>query len=294
MAETVYKRRFGDRKEGRLLRSLEPFYKFTPYIMSKKNDAVNYFADSIEVTEIDRWLREKRAEGYKGMGMLHLFIAAYARTISQCPGLNRFVSGQKIYARNNIEIVLTVKRAMSIDAPETTIKVKLEPTDTVFDVYRKFGEKIDEIKANDGENNTEQVARVLCRLPGLVLKFAIWIISVLDYFGLLPMSLLDASPFHGSMIITDLGSLGIGPIYHHLYNFGNLPVFIAFGAKRRAVELDKTGTPVERKYIEYKAVMDERTIDGTYYAAAFKYIKYYMRNPAALESQPQEVREDVL
>ena len=293
MADAIYKRRFGDRKDGRLLRSLEPFYKFTPYIMTKKNDAVNFFADSIEVTELERWLREKRVEGYKGIGILHLFIAAYVRTISQCPGLNRFVSGQKIYARNNIEIVMAVKRALTLEAPETTIKVVLEPTDTVFDVYRKFGIKIDEIKANDGENNTEQVARVLGALPGLLLKFAIWVISVFDYFGWLPMKLLDASPFHGSMIITDLGSLGIGPIYHHLYNFGNLPVFLAFGAKRRAVELDKTGMPVERKYIDYKVVMDERTVDGTYYAAAFKYIKYYLRNPEALEVPPKELREDV-
>ena len=293
MADIVYKRRFGDRKEGRLLRSLSPFYKFIPYIMVKKNDACNQFEDSVEITEVERWLREKRQAGWKGMGMLHLFIAAYVRTLSHCPGLNRFVSGQKIYARNNIEVVLAVKRAMTADAEETTIKVVFEPTDTVFDVYRKLNEKVDEIKANDGENNTEQVAGVLSKLPGLLLKFALWFINLLDYFGLLPMSLLDASPFHGSMIITDLGSIGIPPIYHHLYNFGNLPLFIAFGAKRRAYELDKTGTPVERKYVDYKVTMDERTIDGVSYATAFKYLKYYMKNPAALEIPPEKVEEDV-
>ena len=123
MPETAYTRRFGDRKEGRLLRTLEPFYKFMPFIMVKRNDALNYFTDVIECTELDRYLRAKRAEGYKGMGMLHLFIAAYVRAISHAPGLNRFVSGQRIYARNNIEIVMTVKRAMTMDAPETTIKV---------------------------------------------------------------------------------------------------------------------------------------------------------------------------
>ena len=293
MADIVYKRRFGDRKEGRLLRSLSPFYKFIPYIMVKKNDACNQFEDSVEITEVEHWLRDKRQAGWKGMGMLHLFIAAYVRTVSHCPGLNRFVSGQKIYARNNIEVVLTVKRAMTSDAEETTIKVVFEPTDTIFDIYRKLSEKVDEIKANDGENNTEKVAGVLSKLPGLLLKFALWFINLLDYFGLLPMSLLDASPFHGSMIITDLGSIGIPPIYHHLYNFGNLPLFIAFGAKRRAYELDKTGTPVERKYVDYKVVMDERTIDGISYATAFKYLKYYMKNPAALEIPPEKVEEDV-
>ena len=77
MAEVVYKRRFGDRKEGRLLRSLSPFYKFIPYIMGKKNDASNQFADSIEISGAESWLREKRREGWKSLGYLHLFIAAY-------------------------------------------------------------------------------------------------------------------------------------------------------------------------------------------------------------------------
>lgn len=293
MAEVVYKRRFGDRKEGRQVRSLSAFNKFIPYIMVKKNDACNQFADSIEISDAEKWFREKRLEGWKGMGMLHLFIAAYIRTVSQCPGLNRFIGGQKIFARRNIEVVLTVKRALTTEADETTIKVYFEPTDTIFDVYRKMNEKIGEIKANDGENNTEQVAGALSKIPGLILKFAIWLLNLLDYFDLLPQALLNASPFHGSMIITDLGSLGIPPIYHHLYNFGNLPLFIAFGAKRRVTELDKSGIPVERKYVDYKVVMDERTIDGCYYAMAFKYLKHYLRNPAALELPPESVKEDV-
>ncbi len=293
MADIVYKRRFGDRKEGRLLRSLSPFYKFTPYIMKSRNDASNYFADSVEISEAEQWFRAKRAEGWKGLGMLHLFIASYVRAVAHCPALNRFVNGQKIYARNNIEVVLTVKRAMTTEAEETTIKVIFEPTDTIFDIYRKLGAKIDEIKANDGENNTERTAAALMKIPGLILKFAVWFLNLLDYFGWLPQSLLDASPFHGSMIITDLGSIGIGPIYHHIYNFGNLPVFIAFGAKRRVYELDRTGAPVERKYIDYKVVMDERTVDGIYYATAFKYLKYYLKNPAALELPPETVKEDV-
>ena len=293
MAEVIYKRRFGDRKEGRQLRSLDPFYKFIPYIMQKKNDACNLYEDSIEVSEAESWLREKRRDGWKSIGMLHLFIAAYARTCAHCPGINRFISGQKIFARKNIQVVLTVKRAMSSDADETTIKVDLEPTDTVFDVYRKLGEKVEEIKANDGDNNTEQVAGALCKLPGLFLKFALWLINLLDYFDLLPQFVLDASPFHGSMVITDLGSLGIPPVYHHIYNFGNISTFVAFGAKHKAYEMDKTGVVVERKYIDYKVTMDERTVDGLYYANALKYLKYYLKNPAALELPPEQVNEDV-
>ena len=188
---------------------------------------------------------------------------------------------------------MIVKRALSSEAEETSIKVIFDPNDTIYDVYRKLGEKVDEIKANDADNNTERAANALMNIPGLLLKFAIWVLNLMDYFGLLPQALLDASPFHGSMIITDLGSLGIGPIYHHIYNFGNLPVFISMGAKRRAFELDKMGQPVEKKFIDYKVVMDERIVDGVYFANALKYMKYYLKNPVALELPPERVVDDV-
>ena len=95
------------------------------------------------------------------------------------------------------------------------------------------------------------------------------------------------------MIITDLGSLGIGPIYHHLYNLGTLPVFLAFGAKRRAVELDRHGQPVEHKYVDYKIVCYERIFDWSYYAGAFKYLRYYLKNPHELEHAPAKIIEDI-
>ena len=261
--------------------------------MKSRNDATNLYSDSIEVTETDRWLHAKRAEGYKGIGMLHLFMASYVRTAALRPGLNRFVSGQRIFARNNIQIVMAVKRGLSDEASETTIKVDFEPTDTVFDVYRKLNVKIDEIKADDGDNSTEKIAGALAKLPRLLLKFTIWLLGLMDYFDLLPKSLLAASPFHGSMIITDLGSLGIPPINHHIYNFGNLSVFVAFGAKRRTYELDRSGQPVERKYVDLKAEMDERICDGYYYASVLKSMKYFLSHPQLLEMPPEKVEQDI-
>ncbi len=288
-----YKHRFGDRKDGRLLRSLPAFSKFMPYIMPTRNDGCNQYEESFEISTVDRRLRQLRVNGYKGIGILHFLIAAYIRGLSMLPGVNRFVAGRRIYARNSIEVVLTVKRSLSIDATETTIKVKFEPTDTIFDVYRKMSEKIDEIKADNGNNNTEDVAEVLTKAPRFLLRFAILVLRIMDYFGWLPEALTDASPFHGSMIITDMGSLRIGPIYHHLYNFGTLPVFIAFGAKRHAYELDRHGQMVDRKYVDLKLVLDERTVDGHYYAQFLQAYRYIFQHPEILETPPSKVVEDV-
>lgn len=287
------KRRFGDRREGRLLRSLPAFNKFVPYIMPTRVDRLNYYEESFEVTELDRRLRKLRVDGYKGIGILHFLIAAYIRGVSRFPAMNRFVVGRRIYARDNIEVVMTVKRSLSIDATETTIKVEFAPTDTIFDVYAKMNEKINEIKMDDSSNNTEVVAEALCKAPRFLLRIALGIIRMLDYFGWLPQSIIDASPFHGSMIITDLGSLGIGPVFHHIYNFGTLPVFIAFGAKHHKYELDRHGEMVDRKYIDCKFSMDEGTVDGHYYAQFLKAIRYMFLHPEIVETPPVNVNEDV-
>lgn len=286
------RRRFGDRKEGRRLRSITPLMAFTPYIMRDRNDASNYFEGEVDITETDRWLREQRRAGWKGLGMLHMFIAAYIRVVSHMPGLNRFVAGQRVYARNDITVNMMVKRSVDLESEETVAKVVFEPTDTVYDVYRKMNEAVEEIRSSD-DSGTESVARTLLRLPRLLLKFAVWVMRVLDYFDLLPSSLLGVSPFHGSMIITDLGSLGIPPIYHHIYNFGNLPVFLAFGAKRSESGINAEGQIVHRKFVDYKIVCDERICDGTYYASAFKYLRYYLKNPDELTRPPESVIEDI-
>ena len=288
-----YKRRAGDRVDGRRLRSLNGFYNFIPFIMPARNDALNYYEESFEITNADRWCRKQRVAGYKGMGMLHLLIAAYVRACAYLPGLNRFCVGKRIYAREDIEVVMAVKRNLSIDSSETTIKVVFKPTDTIYDVYNRMNAAIDEIKNSDEENGTEEFANKFAALPRFVISFAIWLLRVADYFGLLPKKLLDVSPFHGSMIITDLGSLGIGPIYHHIYNFGTLPVFVSFGAKRHVHELDRHGNVVDRKYVDCKFVLDERTVDGHYYASVFKIINRIIQDPSVLEVPPAKVNEDI-
>ena len=287
------RRRFGDRKDGRLLRSLPAYTTFTPYIMPTRNDALNLYEESMEVTEVDRCLRRLRVDGYKGIGILHFMIAAYIRLVSMLPGLNRYVAGRRIYAANDITVVMTIKRALTIDATETSIKIHFEPTDTIFDVYRKMNEKIEEVKASEEHNNTEDVAEALSRLPRFILRFVIAVLRMMDYFGWLPESLVEASPFHGSLIVTDLGSLRIKPVFHHIYNFGTLPVFIAFGAKHHVYELDRHGNMVDRKYVDCKFTIDERTADGHYWAQAFQAWRYIFQHPEILEQPPTRIVEDV-
>ena len=287
------RRRLGDRKDGRKLRTLQAMNQFMPYIMARRSDACNTFADSLNISRADMLCRQKVKEGMTSFGMLHILLAAYVRTISQYPAVNRFVNGQKIYARNEISVVMVVKRKMAIDSPDTTIKVVFEPTDTLDDVYRKFNKAVEE-NAVEGEVNAfDKLNKALLFIPGLLLRWTVKFLFFLDYFGWLPQALTKLSPFHGSMIITSMGSLGIKPIYHHIYDFGNLPVFLSYGAKRTAYELDAEGNVHKRRYIDLKAVTDERICDGYYFASAFKFFKRMAENPAQLNVPPEVVYEDI-
>ena len=270
-----------------------PMDAVMPFIMTNRVGASNKFSTSIDIGKCDIFLRELRNQGYKSIGMMHIFMAAFIRVVSQYPGLNRFIRGQRLYARNGIEICMTIKKEMKLNAPETVIKLEATPSDTLLDVYRNLSTLIEANQQEGDQNNMDSVARVLTSLPRIFLRFAVWLIRVLDYHGLLPRWLTRLSPFHGSLFITNLGSLGIPPVYHHLYDFGNLPLFIAIGAKRHEQVLNKDGESEKHTLMDFTLVCDERICDGHYFATAFKKFKRILENPEQLLTPPETVVEDM-
>ena len=286
---------WGDRNDGRRIRTLDPMAQVSPYIQVERNIRSNFFEESFEITNADRYIRQKRREGLSDFGITHVLLAAYVRCIARYPQINRFISGQKVYSRGeDIQYSMVVKKDMRVDAPDTSIKVHLSPYDTAVDVYNKLNAAVESVKATQELNSGfDNLAMVISMIPGVFLKFVVWLLKFLDYFGLLPKFLLELSPFHGSMFFTSMGSLGIQPIYHHLYDFGNMPVFGSFGCKRKANEVLEDGTVVTRKYIDIKFVLDECIVDGYGYATFFKYFRRLIAHPEVLDNPPDVVNKDI-
>ena len=285
---------WGDRNDGRRLRSLSPIFAVSPYIMVTRNTSQNFIRDTLDCAAADEYIRAKRREGLQGFGMLHVVLAAYARCVAQYPGINRFVSGQRVYSRPEIEVSLTIKPEMKAESPDTVLKIDLQPTDTAETVYRKIQEKVEAVKNAPADNtNFDNLAKAFNLIPGVLLKFVVWLLNLLDYFGCLPRALTRLSPFHGSLYITSMASLGIPPIYHHLYDFGNVPVFVSLGKKYRVNELSSDGKVVARKYMDYTVVTDERICDGFYFASALRYLRGILQDPACLDEPAPTVVRDV-
>ncbi len=294
-ADGAYHPTWGDRRDGRRVRTLAPMAQITSYFQVERNTCSNLFEESFEISHMERYIRQKRKEGLTDFGYTHVFLAAYVRALCKYPQLNRFINGQKVYSRmEDIQYCMVVKKEMTIEAPDTSIKVHLNRKFTAKDVYEKLNAAVEEVKATQElDSGIDNLIAYLLLIPGFVLKFVVWLLKLLDYFGLLPGFLTELSPFHGSLFFTSMGSLGIRPIYHHLYDFGNIPAFGAFGCKRRAFELQEDGSVVQRKYIDMKFVLDERIADGYYYAAFFKHYRAILRHPEILDLPPDEIIPDI-
>ena len=290
-----YHARWGDRPDGRLVRTLPPISKVSPYIMVDRNDACNLRAHTVEISELDQYVHRKRKEGLKDFGIMHVILAAYARTVCEYPAINRFLSGQKVYSRDRrLEVIMAIKKEMTVDAPDTMISVELDVADTAEDVYRKFNKEVEAVKStSELDSGFDNLAAAINYIPGLFLKFTVWMLKTLDYFGMLPNWLLRLSPFHGSIIITSMGSLGIPPIFHHLYNFGILPIFVAFGRKYRKNDIKVDGTILPNKYMDLCFNCDERICDGFYYATALKYMLNLLARPDQLDQPPKRIIPDI-
>ena len=291
---TAYKRRLGDRADGRRLRTLDPMAKVATYLMATRSGSQNLFSDAVDIEKMNKYIHEKRNQGLPNFGAMHVLVGAYVRTISQKPGINRFVNGNRIYARNNIEVSMAVKKTLELNAPETMIKFIFEPNATIYEIYEQMTQKISEFQqASDEQSAFDKLVYLLNYIPRPIMRGTVNLLKWLDYHGWIPRFLTLLSPFHGSLVITSMASLGINPVHHHLYNFGNVPVFIAFSATRHQKELTKTGDVVDKRYFDFTVSTDDRICDGHYYASAVKDIKKYLLNPHLLEVPPEKVIEDI-
>ena len=271
------------RADGKRVRNADPMYTVAAHIMDKRVDSMNMTTIDIPYEPIQTYINAKRKEGIS-ISHMALVIAAYVRTMSEFPELNRFVVNRKIYERNEIAVGMVVLQSLE-SHHGTMSKMYFDINDTVFDVNDKINTYVNSNREAPENNGTEKIIKFLLSLPGLV-TVAVKLFKLLDRYGLLPKFIINMSPFHMSLGITNLASIRTNHIYHHCYEFGTTSVFFAMGNSRE-VPKRKGGEIVFEKSIPIGVTMDERICSGSYFATAFRTLKKYLKNPELLESKPE-------
>ncbi len=285
------KRRFGDRYDGYRIRNSDPTNVIIPYLMKERNDAQVFFDVELDLTKVEEILREKRKNG-EDIGLLDYIMTALVRNLSQLPRANRFVAGRRLYARNEILISMAVKKKLDINTPETIVKFKFNPEDSVNEVKENLHKNIAENKGVETSNSMDGFLKVVNHFPRFIYSAAANFVTWLDFHGIMPKYINKISPFHTSIFLTNMGSIGAGPIYHHIYNWGTTSIFIAMGRKRKKYEFNSDGTFTEKKVIDLRFTADERIADGMYLSSFVKDLTYLFLNPELLETAPEQVFED--
>ena len=281
---------FGKRTDGRRLRKISPFFLLMPHIMKRRSDAQVFYSHEIPIAPLDEYIAKKDAEGIK-MSYMSIIYASLVRILAEKPLINRFVMNGRVYARNSIDISLAIKKGMNETAEETTLKLHFKGSENIFEIRNRLEEAIIQNKAVTAENGTDKLAKALAYIPSWLIKLIVNFLIFLDKHDLMPKFIIEASPFHTSAFLTNVGSLGIDSIYHHLYDFGTTGVFLAMGKKKKSL-INDDDVLTEEKTLSLRWVLDERICDGYYYANAVKLFTKYMKKPELLEVNIEPI-EDV-
>lgn len=281
----------GDRVDGRRIRKVDPMQLITGFLMKKRYDSMNMYEDTINCETWDRYIREKTEQGIN-IGYMHIFIAGVVRMLALKPRLNRFVMNGKLYARPKIWVSFTIHPELTIDSPDTTIKLEFEGTETILEIAETINEAIrKETVLRTGENDTDKLARVLTSLPACVLNVIAAVVMWMDRHNILPKSIIEFSPFHTSFYITNLKSLGVNPVFHHTCEFGTNGLFFAMGKEKQVPTAEK-GNVTVHKLMPFTLVCDERFCDGLYFALALREFRKIMKDPKSLEVPLEKKVED--
>lgn len=274
---------FGHRSDGKAIKNINPFFKVIPNVMMKRSDSQVFFKQNISLKGMDEYINKKSSEGIK-VSYMEIFFAAIVRTIYERPSLNRFAINGVLYERNKISISIAIKKNLNDDGQETTVKLEFDGTENIFEIKEKLNSLIKNNKKMENENNTDSFAKLLNKMSYGSVRRIVKFLKFLDKHGILPKKIIDLSPFHTSTFVTNVGSIGIDSIYHHLYDFGTTSMFFSIGKKKKSYIYNEDEIEQD-KCITVAFVGDERICDGYYYASSFKTLNKYLRKPELLENE---------
>ena len=282
---------FGRRPDGKRVKKLDPIVQITPYLMPMRCDAQVFLEHRADYEKLSRYIVNKGREGEK-ITFMQIIVAAYVRAISNNPEVNRFIFNKQYYSRNNCSVSYTVlKSPQDTNSNESTVRILFDLTDTIFDVRDRMNDAVEKCRQTEDGDFVIRLARAVLSVPGLATLIA-GVVRLLDRYGLAPKILIRELPFYSGMFITNNGSIGLHHPLHHIYNFGDVSLFIGMGSILKEAFVEPDGKTRMRRWLPLGIVADERVCSGAHYAAFFFDVMRLLEHPEELENPPEQVRFD--
>ena len=269
------------RFDGTPAEGVPGYRRIIPFIMRGRNESAVYFEQVVDLTQTLPWIERFNAASEHRITVFHVLLGAISRTLGERPRLNRFVSGRRLWDRKGIWLSFAAKKAMDDKAPLTTIKLGFPPEEPFSDMVARLADTLGEARSGR-QSSVEKEVGLLLRL----LDLAVRLVRLLDALNCAPRSLLAHDPMYCSVFVANLGSLKIDAAYHHLYEYGNCPMFVTVGRIEDVPVVTEDGGVEARRVMRLKYSFDERVEDGLYCARALELLKDRLEDPAAWAEGP--------
>lgn len=277
------KRRFGDRKDGELIRDLDAMHFVVPLLYPNRCDNEAYISERIDLTNMNDYLVRKNInETDFPYTMFHIILAALIKTITLRPKLNRFIANKNMYQRNEVSASFVVKKKFSDRGEEALAFIHSKDEDTLDTIHEYIRSQVMFCRSDKKDRSTDSM-EFFTKLPRFVSKTAVHFVTFLDRHGRCPKVLIATDPYYASVIISNLGSIKLKSGYHHLTNWGTCSLFCIIGEKSVNPIFSADGTYEMRETLDLGLTIDERLADGYYYSKSIRLLKHLLENPALLE-----------
>ncbi len=272
---------FGFRSDGKKVKDMNIIEKAGPYFMPQRIDAVNLFSMDVPCAPLDEFILKERRNG-NHYTYTHILFATLIRVLYTRKKMNRFLIRGSTYQRNYISISMDIKKKLEDEGEDITLKLYFTGKESLAEVKQMLDDEIAKNLKPEEVHKTTKIAGKFCHLPDFLFRWALAIIRWLDKHGMMPKSLIKASPFHTSCFVTNLKSIKLPAIYHHLYNFGTTSMFVAMGKEAMKPYVENNKELKVGKFLTLKFSLDERIADGFYMARTLKLCKDLLANPESL------------
>ena len=281
----AYKRRWGDRRDGRWIRDVPGLTTIMMHLMPSRTACEVYMNDTFDVTEVLKYIEKKNAAHpeYKTT-LFHCLLMSAARMLKERPKMNRFIQGRRLYERYEISLAFVAKRRFTDHAEESLMFFVPTDEDTLDTLsYRIAGQVKETKKSEHSTGGIDAVIDGFAKIPRLLLMFIIYIIRCLDFWGVNPKALTDGDPNYSSAFLTNLGSIKGPSVYHHLNDYGTNSMMVAIGTIRKEEVVMPDGSRQLRDLVDIGATLDERIADGFYFVRSLKLVKHICQHPEMLD-----------
>ena len=276
------------RKDAFRIKKLNGMEQLMLDIKPRRCDSDVYINQKMDVTELVKYIQKKKADGDE-LTYFHAFVTALGKVIYNRRKLNRFIANRHVWEHKEVVISFVAKEKFTDKAEELMIMIPFNENDNIYSVAKLIKDKVEKVRGSKKVNKegANSAIDVIGKFPNIIRVPLVGLLKWLDKFGWLPESLMHDNLYYSSMIVSNLGSIKCGAIYHNITDFGTCSSLATFGEiKDEVVVID--GKEQIRKYCEFGINIDERVADGFYFAKSIKMCQHLFDHPEMLEEKVGE------